>query len=68
MPSPMTAEAVESVMRGFKKAVIERAVGAEMSHHLGYRPDTPGPITTSLKVGAGESAKTGQRALVSQTK
>ena len=35
---PMTPEAVESVMRGFKKAVIERALGAEMSHHLGYRP------------------------------
>lgn len=35
---PMTAEAVENVMRGFKKAVIERALGAEMSHYLGYRP------------------------------
>jgi len=40
---PMTAEAVESVMRGFKKAVIERALGAEMSHHLGYRPGTAKP-------------------------
>ena len=33
---PMTAEAVEEVMRGFKKALIERALQAEMSHHLGY--------------------------------
>ena len=33
---PMTPEAVENVIRGFKKAVIERALGAEMSHHLGY--------------------------------
>jgi transposase-like protein len=40
---PMTAEAVESVMRGFKKAVIERALGAEMSHHLGYRPGAAKP-------------------------
>jgi len=37
---PMSAEAVENVMRGFKKAVIECALGAEMSHHLGYRPGT----------------------------
>ena len=40
---PMTPEAVESVMRGFKKAVIERALGAEMSHHLGYRPGSAKP-------------------------
>ena len=33
---PMTAEAVEEVSRAFKKALIERALGAEMSYHLGY--------------------------------
>jgi len=33
---PMTAESVEAVMRQFKKAIIERALGAEMTHHLGY--------------------------------
>ncbi len=33
---PMTAESVEAVMRKFKKTIIERALGAEMSHHLGY--------------------------------
>lgn len=32
----MTAESVEVVMRQFKKAIIERALGAEMTHHLGY--------------------------------
>lgn len=37
---PMTAEAVEAVMRKFKKAVIERALGGEMTHHLGYAPGT----------------------------
>jgi transposase-like protein len=38
---PMTAEAVEAVMHKFKKAVIERAVGGEMTHHLGYGPGAP---------------------------
>ena len=33
---PMTQDGIEEVMRGFKKALIERALGAEMSHHLGY--------------------------------
>ena len=33
---PMTAEAVEDASRAFKKALIERALGAKMSHHLGY--------------------------------
>jgi len=34
---PMTAEAVDDVSRAFKKALIERALGAEMSHHPGLR-------------------------------
>jgi len=33
---PMSAEAVEDASRAFKKALIERALGGEMSHHLGY--------------------------------
>ena len=33
---PMTAEAVEDASRAFKKALIERALSAEMNHHLGY--------------------------------
>ena len=33
---PMMAESDDEVMRGFKKALIERALGAELSHHLGY--------------------------------
>jgi transposase-like protein len=32
----MIAEAVEDASRAFKKALIERALGAKMSHHLGY--------------------------------
>jgi transposase-like protein len=33
---PMTAEAVNDACLAFKKALIERALGAELSHHLGY--------------------------------
>src|SRR5512146_2468106 len=33
---PMSAEAVNAASMAFKKALIERALGAEMSHHLGY--------------------------------
>ena len=38
---PMSAEAVQAASMAFKKALIERALGAEMSHHLGYpvRPE-----------------------------
>jgi putative transposase len=34
---PMTSEEVQAICLDFKKAVIERAMGAELSHHLGYR-------------------------------
>ena len=33
---PMTAEAVHAASAAFKKALIERALGAELGHHLGY--------------------------------
>jgi transposase-like protein len=33
---PDDGRAVEDVMRGIKKALIERALQAELSHHLGY--------------------------------
>ena len=32
---PMSAEAVNAASIAFKKALIERALGAELSHHLG---------------------------------
>jgi len=35
---PMTAEAIQDVSMAFKKALIERALGGELSHHLGYGP------------------------------
>jgi len=40
---PMSAGDVEAVMRKLKKAVIERALGAEMNHHLGYAPGEAKP-------------------------
>lgn len=44
---PMTGEAVNAASMAFKKALIERAMGAELGHHLGYpagavKPDAAG--------------------------
>jgi len=38
---PMSAEAVNAASMAFKKALIERALGAELSHHLGYASGAP---------------------------
>ena len=35
---PLTAAEVETATHRFKKALIERALGAELTHHLGYGP------------------------------
>lgn len=32
----LTAQDIEAAMRRFKKALIERALGGELTHHLGY--------------------------------
>lgn len=34
---PMTAEEVQAICLGFKKALIEQAMAGELSHPLGYR-------------------------------
>jgi transposase-like protein len=54
---PMSAEAVNAASMAFKKALIERALGAELSHHLGYPPGAsrPEPATNHRN---GSSAKT----------
>src|SRR5687768_17914908 len=44
---PLTAAEVESASQRFKKALIERALGAELSHHLGYPAGAPKPEATS---------------------
>jgi putative transposase len=38
---PLTAAEVDSATRQFKKRLIERALGAELTHHLGYAPGAP---------------------------
>ncbi len=35
---PMTAESIQDATMALKKALIERALGGELSHHLGYVP------------------------------
>lgn len=44
---PMTAEAVAMASAAFKKALIERVLGAELSHHLGYAAGADKPAEVS---------------------
>jgi putative transposase len=51
---PMTAEAINAATLALKKALIERALGGEMSHHLGYAPGAVKPVTvTNQRNGTG---------------
>ena len=38
LTGPMTGEAINAAGAAFKKALIEAALNAELSHHLGYDP------------------------------
>jgi transposase-like protein len=40
---PLTAEEIETASRRFKKALIERALGGELTYHLGYPPGAAKP-------------------------
>ena len=40
---PMTAESINTATAALKKALIQRALVAEMNHHLGYPPGAPKP-------------------------
>ncbi|ANN73994.1 IS256 family transposase [Bordetella bronchialis] len=53
---PMTAEAVQDLSMAFKKALIERALGAELGHHLGYAPGQRSETATNRRNGT--SSKT----------
>jgi transposase-like protein len=44
---PMTAEGINAASQAFKKALIERALGAEMSHHLGYSSGAAKPVAVT---------------------
>lgn len=38
---PMTPGDLDSMFRQLKKAVLEKALGAELTHHLGYEKGEP---------------------------
>jgi putative transposase len=42
-PGVLSAADVDAALRRFKKAIIERALGAELTHHLGYPPGAAKP-------------------------
>jgi transposase-like protein len=44
---PLSHEELEAAVRRFKKAIIERALGGELTHHLGYPPGGTKPEDTS---------------------
>ena len=54
---PMSAEAIQDASMAFKKALIERALGGELSHHLGYPPGGERPVEAGNHRN-GASAKT----------
>jgi transposase-like protein len=57
---PLTAEVVNAASLAFKKALIERILGAELSHHLGYAPGGEKP-------GAQENCRNGVSSKTLQT-
>jgi putative transposase len=44
---PISHEELEAAVRRFKKAIIERALGGELTHHLGYPPGGTKPQETT---------------------
>lgn len=44
---PISPEELDAAVRPFKKAIIERALGGELTHHLGYPPGGDKPDDTS---------------------
>jgi putative transposase len=51
---PLSAEELDAAVRRFKTAIIERALGGELTHHLGYPPGgTKPPDTTNHRNGTG---------------
>ena len=44
---PISHEELDAAVRRFKKAIIERALGGELTHHLGYPPGGAKPDETT---------------------
>jgi putative transposase len=57
IPGPVTPAQFEDIFLRFKKAFIQQAMGAEMSHHLGYAPGQAKPVGATNHRN-GKSAKT----------
>jgi transposase-like protein len=55
---PMTGEQINATTMALKKALIERALGGELSHHLGYAPGAARPDGATGNQRNGISAKT----------
>ena len=55
--TPMTADQINATTMALKKALIERALGAELSHHLGYPPGSARPAEAANQRN-GKPAKT----------
>jgi transposase-like protein len=54
-PGPISHEELDAAVRRVKKAIIERALGGELTHHLGYPPgSTKPPATTNHRNGTGD--------------
>ena len=58
IPGPVTPAELEGIFQQFKKSVLERALGAEMSHHLGYAPGQAKPEGAAPNHRNGKSTKT----------
>lgn len=51
---PISPDELDAAVRRFKKAIIERALGGELTHHLGYPPGGSKPDdTTNHRNGTG---------------
>ncbi len=59
---PMTGEAVNAASMAFKKALIERVMGAELGHHLGYPAGEakPDPAANQRNGRSGKTVLTGE--------
>ena len=44
---PLSVEELDGAARRFKKAIVERALGGELTHHLGYAPGGAKPEDVS---------------------
>ena len=57
IPGPVTPGQFEDIFQKFKKAFLQQALGAELSHHLGYAPGQAKP-EGAANYRNGSSAKT----------